>query len=192
VIPTLPLGPRNRLAETILEALHAPAARHRLAALSREEGARQWLGVDEARWAPAVAVRARAACAALRGQPPLAHPSDLGQALEAAAALFDAGLYFEVHEVLEPHWITAGGQTREALQGLIQAAVGWQHLANGNVVGARSLLEDGSRRLHGARLLALDLDAFGRATAGAAARVAAGAPACAPTFPRARPSQNRQ
>jgi hypothetical protein len=185
VIPTLPLRPRNRLAETILEALHDPAARRALQALASEAGARQWLGEDGAAWAPALAARARAACAALRDQPLLAHGGDLGQALAAAAALFDAALYFEVHEVLEPHWAAATGAAREALQGLIQVAVGWQHLANGNRAGARSLLAEGGARLHGARLLGLDLDAFARAAAEGAARVDAGAAVSAPSFPRA-------
>jgi predicted metal-dependent hydrolase len=185
VIPTLPLGPRNRLAETILEALHDPAARSRLAALTSVEAARRWLPGDEARWAPGVADRARAAIAALADRPPLRCAGDLDAALAAAALLFDAGLYFEVHEVLEPHWAAAAGQAREALQGLIQVAVGWQHLANGNVAGARALLAEGGARLHGARLGGLDVDGFARAAVAAAARLAtAGAPA-APPFPRA-------
>ncbi|MGH7402199.1 MAG: DUF309 domain-containing protein, partial [Candidatus Rokuibacteriota bacterium] len=73
-------------------------------------------------------------------------------ALEEAAALFGAGLYFEVHEVLEPYWMRAEGADREALQGLIQVAVGFQHLANGNLEGARALLRDGAARLAGYRL----------------------------------------
>jgi hypothetical protein len=185
VIPTLPLRPRNRLAETILTALHDPAARQVLQALSAEDTAREWLAGDEARWAPALAERARAASAALHDEPLRAHGGDLAQALAAAAALFDAALYFEVHEVLEPHWVVAVGEAREALQGLIQVAVGWQHLANGNLAGARSLLVEGSRRLRGAGLPGLPLDAFARAAVGAAEAVAAGRPAVPPRFPRA-------
>src|SRR5262249_59431356 len=83
-------------------------------------------------------------------------------ALDAAAALFDAPLYFEVHELLEPFWRDAGGGEREALQGLIQIAVGYQHLANGNLAGARALLDEGCRRLEGRYLEGMDLDAFGR------------------------------
>jgi len=44
--------------------------------------------------------------------------------LDVAARLYEAALYFEVHEWLEPHWVTACGPTRETLQGLIQTAVG--------------------------------------------------------------------
>jgi predicted metal-dependent hydrolase len=185
VIPTLPLRPRNRLAERILSALHDPAARRELAALSAERRAQQWLGADEVRWAPVLAARARAAAAALRDQPLLAGAPDLDQALAAAAALFDAGLHFEVHELLEPHWAVSGGDAREALQGLIQVAVGFQHLANGNLAGARSLLEEGAARLHRGRLPGLDLEDFARAAAAGAERLAAGAPVSAPAFPRA-------
>jgi hypothetical protein len=185
VISTLPLRPRNRLAETILKALHDPAARTELATLATETRARQWLGPDEIAWAPALAARARAATAALREQPLLAHTTDLGQALAAAAVLFDAGLPFEVHEVLEPHWAMAEGEAREALQGLIQVAVGFQHLANRNLAGARSLLEEGAARLHRGRLSGLGLDDFARAAATAAAQVAAGEPVPVPVFPRA-------
>jgi len=95
----------------------------------------------------------------------------------------DAGLYFEVHEVLEPHWVIASGETREALQGLIQVAVAWQHLANTNVAGARSLFVEGSARLHGARLLGADLEPFARAAAEAGEGVAAGRPITPPRFP---------
>jgi predicted metal-dependent hydrolase len=96
--------------------------------------------------------------------------------------LFDAGLFFEVHEVLEPHWVRATGDLRETLQGAIQAAVGWQHLANGNLAGARSLLEEAAARLHGRRLHDLDVEPLARAAAEAASRLPAiGEP---PRFPR--------
>jgi len=184
VIPTLPLRLRNRLAETVLAALHDAAARRELAALSAPEAAARWLGADEARWAAPLAERARGACAALAGRPLHGSRAELAQALEDAAVLFDAGLHFEVHEVLEPHWATSGGDTREALQGLIQAAVGFQHLANGNVAGARSLLIDAGGRLHGRTLLGRDLEPFARAAGQAAARIAAGQTISAPAFPR--------
>ena len=107
----------------------------------------------------------------------------MGPALRAAARLFDAGLFFEVHEVLEPLWMTASEPRREALQGLIQIAVGWQHLANGNVAGARSLLADGAARLHGRRLLGVDFDPFARAALDAAARLPDAVPPPFPTIP---------
>jgi len=183
VIATAPLALRNRLAETIIRALRDPAARHELAALAEHGAAHAgWLDDDERRWAPLLEARARAAAAALSEQPLARGETDLGEALAAAAALFDAGLYFEVHEVLEPHWVRARDETRDTLQGIIQAAVGWQHLANGNVAGARSLLEEGAARLHGRRLGDTDFDALARAAAEAAARLPAVADA--PRFPR--------
>jgi hypothetical protein len=77
-----------------------------------------------------------------------------------AGRLFDAGLFFEMHEQLEPYWTRAEGMEREILQGLIQAAVGLQHLANGNLAGARLLLHDGCARLLGQRLQGKSLDPF--------------------------------
>jgi predicted metal-dependent hydrolase len=84
----------------------------------------------------------------------------LREALDQAALLFDAGLHFEVHELLEPFWLRTEGAEKEALQGLIQMAVGFHHLATHNVSGARMLLEEGSARLFGKRLEGLDLNAF--------------------------------
>lgn len=52
---------------------------------------------------------------------------DLETRLEQARALFAAGLFFEVHEVLEPAWRSAAGEDKRILQGIIQAAVGWHH-----------------------------------------------------------------
>ena len=88
--------------------------------------------------------------------------ASFGAALTATAALFDAGLYFETHEALEPHWMRAEGGDREALQGLIQVVVGFEHLANGKVQGARALLHDGCAKILGRRLEALDLEPFAR------------------------------
>jgi len=184
VIPTLPLRLRNRLADTILAALHDAGARRELAALSAPDAAARSLGGEDTRWAEALAIRARHACAAVTRRPLHGARVDLAQALEDAAVLFDGGLHFEVHELLEPHWVRSDGDTREALQGLIQAAVGFQHLANGNPAGARSLLLEASRRLHGRTLLGRDLEPFARATVEAAARVADGQPVSAPAFPR--------
>jgi hypothetical protein len=183
VIRTLPLRLRNRLAGTILAALHDRAARRELAILAGDAPSSDWLAGHEAQWADTLTARARAAWAAV-GERPLAPASaDLAQALPAAAALFDARLYFEVHELLEPHWAVASGQTREGLQGLIQVAVAWQHLANGNTAGARSLLVEGGGRLHGARLLGTDLEPFARAAPRDAERLTAGLPVTPPPFP---------
>src|SRR5262249_8759560 len=102
---------------------------------------------------------------------------------------FDAHLYFEVHELLEPFWRDAGGGEREALQGLIQIAVGYQHLANGNLAGARALLDEGCRRLEGRSLEGMDLDTFGREVGRTADRIPKLDARTAPPFPRPKPGQ---
>jgi predicted metal-dependent hydrolase len=185
VLPTLPLRVRNRLASTIIAALGDEQARGELRALAADDAAaRGWLAPEEDQLAPAVRERAGRAAGAMADHPTLAADSDLAEALQAAGLLFDAGLHFEVHEVLEPHWMAAHGDAREVLQGLIQIAVGYQHLANGNRAGARSLLVEGSGRLHGRRLSGVDLDAFARAAVVAAERVATAEPIATPRFPR--------
>ena len=185
----LPLPMRNRLATLIVESLHDPGARRGLEALAAacadpmalaragdlpETFPRDWLD-DRGdrlsvtpRWsahAVELADRAGRAWRALRERPLDPRPAPLGAALDAAGLLFDTRLYFETHELLEPHWMRAEGSDREALQGLIQVAVGFQHLANGNAAGARSLLREGSLRLFGRELAALALDPFVRGLA---------------------------
>ena len=182
---TLPLPLRNRLADLILEALHEARARRGLEALAatcRDPGA---LGsgapppgfpadLFDRRadgWhvkagfrahADALGERATRAARALADRPLSPADPPLDVALGEAATLFDAGLYFEVHELLEPHWMRADGVERTALQGLIQVAVGLQHLANRNLEGARALLREGAAKLVGQRLAGRDLDGFAR------------------------------
>jgi hypothetical protein len=192
----LPLPLRNRLADLILDALHDPQARQALevvAAVCVESGAvptarpipqafpadlfehREGVWRLKGAWKAyevEFAERAERARRMLRRRPfdPVDPP--LATALVSAALLFHAHLYFEVHELLEPCWREATGATREALQGLIQAAVGYQHLANGNLPGARALLEEGADRLRGRALAGRALDGFARALAASVARVA--------------------
>ena len=182
----LPLPLRNRLADLILDALHDGGARRGLEALAAVCGDPRALdaGVPPPRFptelferrpdgwhlksgfrqhAGALGERAVRAARALAARPLSATDPPLDIALGEAAALFEAGLYFEVHEVLEPYWMRSDGADRQALQGLIQAAVGFQHLANGNVEGARALLHEGAAKLIGQRLPGRDLDIFARA-----------------------------
>ena len=188
MIPTLPLGPRNRLAALILAALSDAGARHELAALASADGrvlVEEWLGADEPLQQAALRARARRASEALATLPLASPEPSLAAALDAAATLYDAGLHFEVHELLEPHWARAGGETKEALQGLIQIAVGYQHLANGNLRGARALLKEGSGRVHG-RALGLDLEPFARGVTRSLDRLADLDESDVAPFPRAR------
>jgi len=183
----LPLPLRNRLANLILDALHDPDARRALEAVvtvcadpraledtgqlpeafpedifERRGGGWQIKSGFNQHLAEFVerAERARRILHVRPFDPP--DPS-LGTALVAAALLFHAHLYFEVHELLEPYWLRAEGSDREALQGLIQVAVGFAHLANGNVAGARALLHDGCARVLERSLEGVPLDPFGRA-----------------------------
>ena len=164
MIPTVPFRARNRLAELILASLADAGARDELAAIARPgAGAPDWLMEDELPYRHLLRERAHRACAALASRPPGASVRSRAEGLDAAAILFDASLYFEVHELLEAFWRDARGDDREALQGLIQVAVGYQHLANGNLAGARALLEEGSGRLLGRQLDAIELGPFAHA-----------------------------
>lgn len=71
----------------------------------------------------------------------------LQRVLMQGALLFRAGLFFEVHEVLEAAWHRLGGAERTVVQGLIQVAVGMHHLAHGNPRGAASLFGSGRAKL---------------------------------------------
>ncbi len=192
MIPTLPLRPRNRLAETILGALHDPRARAELDALAQASADRPpsgWLTTDEARHTDLLVARARRAAEALGRVPPGRLHTSLEETLRSAATLFDAGLYFEVHELLEPDWRQAAGEAREALQGLIQIAVGYQHLANGNVPGAEALLAEGAGRLARGRLPRFDFARFAREVLASRERLHAIDTEDVPRFPYASSEQ---
>ena len=73
--------------------------------------------------------------------------AEVAWSLCAAAALFDAELFFEVHEILEPAWGRAADPLKQFLQGLIQVAVGLHHQATGNLRGAVALLTEGTAKL---------------------------------------------
>lgn len=60
--------------------------------------------------------------------------------LEAAARLFDAGRYFECHELLEEVWRRSEGAEKLFLQGLIQAAAAYHKRAQGGLAGYGYLL----------------------------------------------------
>jgi hypothetical protein len=194
---TLPLPLRNRLADLILDALHDGEARRGLeavAAVCADPRALQATAPppsfpadlferDPDGWhirsgyrqhAAPFGERAARAARALADRPLAPADPPLEIALDQAATLFAAGLYFEVHEVLEPYWMHAEGPPRQALQGLIQAAVGYQHLANGNLDGARALLHEGAARLLGQHLAGRDLDVFAREVARDSRALAAG------------------
>lgn len=55
--------------------------------------------------------------------------------------LWNHGLFFEVHELLEEMWRPTSGSVRRALKGLIQAAGVYVHLEQGNRKAAAKLAE---------------------------------------------------
>jgi hypothetical protein len=57
--------------------------------------------------------------------------------------LFNAGEYYECHEVLEDIWREERDAIRYLYQGILQIGVGLHHLRNGNYRGASLLLHDG-------------------------------------------------
>src|SRR6185436_20876506 len=57
--------------------------------------------------------------------------------LEQARELFNAGEYFECHEVLEGPWLATAEPERTFLKGLIHAAVSLYQYQRGNAHGAR-------------------------------------------------------
>ena len=67
--------------------------------------------------------------------------------LEAGRNFFNDGHYFEAHEAWEEVWRQTRGPLRLFYQGLVQAAVGLHHLAQGNMNGARSQLEKSISKL---------------------------------------------
>ena len=181
---TFPLPLRNALAELAIAALddeHAAAALDWLAtpsgAPSAPAGARltaahlidggSLLAVHVPH-AAGVAEHATRALRAVRAYEPSPSGTPLEHAARATLALWNERLFFEVHEVLEAVWKTATGAIRQVLQGVIQIAVSYHHLAHGNVRGARTLLVEGRARIAGARgekLEPIDLEHLLAATA---------------------------
>lgn len=163
--PGFPLPLRNALAAIAIEALdggppHAAlgwlaspdappdaAAAARLADAHLIDAGTPALLAVHAPWDQAIRAHAARAlrAAAVARRPASGDP--VADAVERAAALWGEQLFFEVHEVLEAVWVRATGDTRQALQGLIQIAVAYHHLAHGNPRGARTLLREGRARL---------------------------------------------
>lgn len=68
---------------------------------------------------------------------------------ERGVAHFNAGRFFEAHEVWEELWLAAAEPEKTFLQGLIQVAAAFHHRARGNARGAQSLLAAGIAKLAG-------------------------------------------
>jgi predicted metal-dependent hydrolase len=84
--------------------------------------------------------------------------------------MFNAGEFFEQHEVLEGLWHEETGPIRELYQGVLQVGVGFHHLERNNYHGAVTLLERGIARLRTVAPDALGMDVGGLIVAAEAAR----------------------
>ncbi|HEU5395387.1 MAG TPA: DUF309 domain-containing protein, partial [Candidatus Methylomirabilis sp.] len=107
-----------------------------------------------ARYLPAVAERVEAYWAAAEAFAAQGGPrrAGLARALECGAALYNAQLYFETHELLEPVWMEQpGGLDRTVLQGIIQAAVGLYHFQLENWRGGIRVLGYGLSKAEAGR-----------------------------------------
>ncbi|PYS93153.1 MAG: DUF309 domain-containing protein [Acidobacteria bacterium] len=86
--------------------------------------------------------------------------SDFEGRLRRGADLFNAGKFFEAHEVWEDQWRLESGPARRLLHGLILLAAGFVKLQRGSPRGAVLNLDKGARRLEGLppRCAGVDLD----------------------------------
>ncbi len=90
-------------------------------------------------------------------QPPPTH-------YEVGISLFNAGEFFEAHDVWEEWWQDCTTADRRFFQALIQAAVALYHFGRGNYTGAARLFYSGKRYMEPYRpaYLGLDVDGFWR------------------------------
>lgn len=81
--------------------------------------------------------------------------------------LFNAGEFFDAHEVWEDLWRDCASAERRFFQALIQAAVSAYHKARGNMTGATRLLNSGRKYMEPFRPAhrGLAIDAFWNAMA---------------------------
>jgi hypothetical protein len=96
------------------------------------------------RFAPLLSLRAGVALTVLTGL-----PEDECYPFAAGAGLFNACLYHECHDALEPLWSVAEGALKRRLQGLILLTGGYHHLQLLNRGGMRALWEESLRAMEG-------------------------------------------
>jgi hypothetical protein len=68
-----------------------------------------------------------------------------------AVVLWNFGLFFEMHELLETIWLGSSGRERNALKGLIQAAGAYVHLLRGKPEPARKLAHRAGQNMRKAK-----------------------------------------
>ena len=76
--------------------------------------------------------------------------------------LFNAGKWYDAHDIFESLWHETLGPERRSLQGVLQAAVAQLHLESGNIRGATILYGESLGRLRtpGTPNLGLDMEAL--------------------------------
>ena len=82
----------------------------------------------------------------------------LPPALRQGVEEFNHAHFFEAHDTLEDLWRDTSGPLRLFYQGLIQLAVGFYHLSNGNRRGALNLLEKGLAKLEAYQPVCQNID----------------------------------
>lgn len=87
----------------------------------------------------------------LCGKPP-------SSTLRVAIRQFNDGAYFACHETLEELWRDEPGLLREFYQGVLQIAVGLNHLLRGNEAGAVALLTRGAGKVRPFAPACLEID----------------------------------
>ncbi len=73
--------------------------------------------------------------------------TDDDQKFERGVADFNAGRFFEAHELWEELWLAAPEPEKTFLQGMIQVAAAFHHHGRGNARGRQSLLAAGMAKL---------------------------------------------
>ncbi len=99
--------------------------------------------------------------------------------------LFNSGLYFECHELLEGVWKTSVEPEKTFLHGLVQLAAAFYHFEKTNRHGVRTLLSKAARRLESypSPYLGIDVSDLRRAMEKWTAFLATEEPATAPPIP---------
>jgi hypothetical protein len=111
-------------------------------------------------------------------------PHGIPRVIWNAAAMFNAGLFFECHEYLEDLWRAAEDPKRTFYHGLVQAAAGCYHVEKGNAHGAQTLIGKGAAKLrpYAPAYLGLDVAALVAGLDGVLAALSA----VPPRLPRSR------
>lgn len=74
-------------------------------------------------------------------------PDDPDALLRIGVEHFNAGRFFQAHEVWETAWHPSPAPERDFWQGITQIAVGFTHHGRGNPTGALTLLRRGAARI---------------------------------------------